>query len=213
VWHLDIEDFLDLRKNTGDERRRAHDMNTANWIPDLFMKRVETDGEWTLFNPSDVPDLHELYGKKFEERYLHYEREATQGKISLYRRLPALQLWRKMLSRLFETGHPWITWKDPSNLRSMQQHCGVIHSSNLCTEILLNTSKQETAVCNIGSLNLKAHIKDGEINREALQETITIAIRMLDNVIEINYYPTPEAKRAKPSTDPWGWGLWDFKMH
>lgn len=211
VWHLDIEDFLDLRKNTGDERRRAHDMNTANWIPDLFMKRIEEDGEWTLFNPSDVPDLHDLYGKKFEERYAHYEQETKNGKITLFKRLSAVELWRKILSRLFETGHPWITWKDPSNIRSAQQHCGVIHSSNLCTEILLNTSNKETAVCNLGSVNLKEHIKNGKIDDEKLKETIAIAMRMLDNVIDINYYPTPEAKRANSQHRPIGVGLMGFQ--
>ena len=211
IWHLDIEDFLDLRKNTGDERRRTHDMNTANWIPDLFMKRVEEEGDWTLFNPSDVPDLHDLYGKKFEERYAHYEQEAMLGKLTLFKRLSALELWRKILSRLFETGHPWITWKDPSNIRSVQKHCGVIHSSNLCTEILLNTSSKETAVCNIGSLNLKNHIADGKIDGEKLKETIAIAIRMLDNVIDINYYPTPEAKHANTLHRPIGLGVMGFQ--
>lgn len=211
VWHLDIEDFLDLRKNTGDERRRAHDMNTANWIPDLFMKRVEEDGEWILFNPSDVPDLHDLYGKKFEERYAHYEQETKCGKMTLFKRLSAVELWRKILSRLFETGHPWITWKDPSNIRSAQQHCGVIHSSNLCTEILLNTSKQETAVCNLGSVNLKEHIKDGKFDEEKLKETIAMAMRMLDNVIDINYYPTPEAQKANTHHRPVGLGLMGFQ--
>jgi ribonucleoside-diphosphate reductase alpha chain len=211
TWHLDVEDFLDLRKNTGDERRRAHDMNTANWIPDLFMKRVEEDGEWTLFNPSDVPDLHDLYGKKFEERYVHYEQETKNGNITLFKRLSAVELWRKMLSRLFETGHPWITWKDPSNIRSAQQHCGIVHSSNLCTEILLNTSSQETAVCNLGSINLKEHILDGKIDTEKLKETIFLAMRMLDNVIDINFYPTPEAKRANAYHRPVGLGMMGFQ--
>lgn len=211
VWHLDLEDFLDLRKNTGDERRRAHDMNTANWIPDLFMKRVEEEGEWTLFNPSDVPDLHDLYGKQFEERYSHYEQEAKCGKITLFKRMSAVELWRKILSRLFETGHPWVTWKDPSNVRSAQQHCGVIHSSNLCTEILLNTSKQETAVCNLGSINLKEHVKDGKIDEERLKETIAVAIRMLDNVIDINFYPTEEAQKANSCHRPIGLGLMGFQ--
>lgn len=211
VWHLDIEDFLDLRKNTGDERRRTHDMNTANWIPDLFMKRVEEDGEWTLFNPSDVRDLHDLYGKEFEERYCAYEQEVRTGRIQLYKRIPAVELWRKMLSRIFETGHPWITWKDPSNVRSTQQHCGVIHSSNLCTEILLNTSKEETAVCNIGSLNLKQHVVEGKLNYPLLQETIRIAIQMLDNVIDINFYPTVEAKKANMHHRPVGLGIMGFQ--
>jgi ribonucleoside-diphosphate reductase alpha chain len=211
IWHLDIEDFLDLRKNTGDERRRAHDMNTAVWIPDLLMKRIEEDGEWTLFNPSDVPDLHDLYGKKFDEQYLHYELQTKQGQITLFKRLSAVELWRKILSRLFETGHPWITWKDPSNIRSAQQHCGVIHSSNLCTEILLNTSSKETAVCNLGSVNIKEHIKEGKIDDIKLGETIGIAMRMLDNVIDINYYPTPEAKRANTLHRPIGLGLMGFQ--
>jgi ribonucleoside-diphosphate reductase alpha chain len=211
IWHLDIEDFLDLRKNTGDERRRTHDMNTANWIPDLFMKRVRENGDWTLFNPSDVSDLHNLYGKKFEERYCAYEKDAHEGKIQQYRKLSAVELWRKMLSRIFETGHPWITWKDPSNIRSAQKHCGIIHSSNLCTEILLNTSSTETAVCNIGSLNLTKHIFDGKLNHKLLQETINIAIRMLDNVIDINFYPTPEAKNANALHRPVGLGLMGFQ--
>lgn len=211
VWHLDIEDFLDLRKNTGDDRRRTHDMNTANWIPDLFMKRVEKDEEWTLFDPSDVPDLHDLYGKQFEERYTYYEQQVKEGKINLFKRLPAVELWRKMLSRLFETGHPWMTWKDPSNIRSPQKHCGVIHSSNLCTEILLNTSAQETAVCNLGSINLKEHIKEGKIEEEKLKETIFIAMRMLDNVIDINYYPIEEAKNANLRHRPVGLGLMGFQ--
>lgn len=211
TWHLDIEDFLDLRKNTGDERRRTHDMNTANWIPDLFMKRVRENGEWTLFNPSDVPDLHDLYGKKFEERYIQHENETMQGKIKLYKRIPAVELWRKMLSRLFETGHPWITWKDPSNIRSAQQHAGVIHSSNLCTEILLNTSKDETAVCNLGSINLKAHITNGQLDETKLKETIELAVRMLDNVIDINYYPTAEARQANIKHRPIGLGLMGFQ--
>lgn len=210
-WHLDVEDFLDLRKNTGDERRRTHDMNTANWIPDLFMKRVDEGGEWTLFNPSDVPDLHDLFGKQFEERYVHYEQETRLGKITLFKRISASEMWRKILSRLFETGHPWITWKDPSNIRSAQQHCGVIHSSNLCTEILLNTSNQETAVCNLGSVNLKEHIRNGKPDEDKLRETITIAMRMLDNVIDINYYPTPEAKNANTRHRPVGLGLMGFQ--
>ena len=172
TWHLDIEEFLDLRKNTGDERRRTHDMHTANWIPDLFMKRVSNEQEWTLFSPDEVADLHDLYGRAFEERYEHYEREAEAGRIKLSRKVSAVQLWRKMLTRLFETGHPWITWKDPSNLRSPQDHCGVVHSSNLCTEILLNTSRDETAVCNLGCINLRNHITDGKLDVEKLEETV-----------------------------------------
>lgn len=211
VWHLDFEDFLDLRKNTGDERRRTHDMNTANWIPDLFMKRVQEDGEWTLFNPSDVPDLHDLYGSPFAQRYAYYEDEAKHGKIKLSKRISAVELWRKMLSRLFETGHPWITWKDPSNIRSAQQHAGVIHSSNLCTEILLNTNKNETAVCNLGSINLKEHVENGKLNEEKLKETIEIALRMLDNVIDINFYPTLEAKQANSLHRPVGLGIMGFQ--
>src|SRR5918997_5227223 len=191
TWHLDIEEFLDLRKNTGDDRRRTHDMKTANWIPDLFFKRVRQEGQWTLFSPNDVPDLHDLYGRAFEERYEHYERLAAAGKIKLHRKVGAVELWRKMMTRLFETGHPWMTFKDPCNVRSPQDHCGVVHSSNLCTEITLNTSKDETAVCNLGSINLKAHVADGKLDLELLRDTIRIAMRMLDNVIDINYYPTP----------------------
>lgn len=211
TWHLDIEEFLDLRKNTGDDRRRTHDMHTANWIPDLFMKRVQQNAEWTLFSPDEVSDLHDLTGKAFEERYEEYERMADEGDMDLWRRMPAVDLWRKMLTRLFETGHPWITWKDPSNLRSPQDHAGVVHSSNLCTEILLNTSKDETAVCNLGSINLKAHIIDGELCLDLLQQTIRTAMRMLDNVIDINYYPTPEAKNANSRHRPVGLGLMGFQ--
>ncbi|MFM7056921.1 MAG: ribonucleoside-diphosphate reductase subunit alpha, partial [Planctomycetota bacterium] len=193
-WHLDIEEFLDLRKNTGDDRRRTHDMHTANWIPDLFMKRVQEERDWTLFSPDEVPDLHDLVGRQFEARYQHYEKLAEQGEIRMSRKVPALDLWRKMLTRLFETGHPWITWKDPSNVRSPQDHAGVVHSSNLCTEILLNTSPGETAVCNLGSINLLAHITNGHLNLEMLEQTVRTAMRMLDNVIDINYYPTQEAR-------------------
>ncbi|MCA8987518.1 MAG: ribonucleoside-diphosphate reductase subunit alpha, partial [Planctomycetaceae bacterium] len=210
-WHLDIEEFLDLRKNTGDDRRRTHDMHTANWIPDLFMKRVEANQEWTLFSPDEVSDLHNLTGRAFEERYCHYERLAEEGEIDLFRKVNALELWRKMLTRLFETGHPWITWKDPSNIRSPQDHCGVVHSSNLCTEILLNTSEGETAVCNLGSVNLKAHIIDGRLDLSLLQETVTTAMRMLDNVIDINYYPTAEAGNANKRHRPVGLGLMGFQ--
>jgi len=211
TWHLDIEDFLELRKNTGDERRRTHDMNTANWIPDLFMKRVVENGMWTLFSPNDVPDLHHLYGKTFEERYVEYERMAEQGKIRLFKRIEAGALWRKMLGMLYETGHPWITFKDPSNIRSPQDHVGVVHSSNLCTEILLNTSAEETAVCNLGSVNLLAHTTEKGIDRELLASTIRSAIRMLDNVIDINFYPTEEAKRANLRHRAIGLGLMGFQ--
>lgn len=211
TWHLDIEDFLELRKNTGDERRRTHDMNTANWIPDLFMKRVIENGEWTLFSPNDVPDLHHLYGKAFEERYTEYERLADEGRIKLFKKVEAAALWRKMLGMLYETGHPWITFKDPSNIRSPQDHAGVIHSSNLCTEILLNTSVDETAVCNLGSVNLVAHIKDGKIDADLLASTIRTAVRMLDNVIDINFYPTEEAKRANLRHRAIGLGLMGFQ--
>ncbi len=210
-WHLDIEEFLDLRKNTGDDRRRTHDMHTANWIPDLFMKRVRENGQWTLFSPDEVPDLHDLYGKKFQERYEHYEKLADEGKMRMFRRINALELWRKMLTRLFETGHPWITWKDPSNVRSPQDHVGVVHSSNLCTEILLNTSKAETAVCNLGSINMVAHVKDGKLDHEKLRETVTTAVRMLDNVIDINYYPTDEAGNSNRKHRPVGMGLMGFQ--
>lgn len=211
TWHLDIEDFLELRKNTGDDRRRTHDMNTANWIPDLFMKRVRENGTWTLFSPSDVPDLHDLYGSQFEQRYTEYETMADNGKIKLYKRLEAVQLWRKMLSMLFETGHPWITFKDPSNIRSPQDHVGVVHSSNLCTEILLNTSAEETAVCNLGSINLARHVNEKGLDEKQLASTIRTAIRMLDNVIDINFYPTIEAKRANLRHRPIGMGLMGFQ--
>ncbi len=210
-WHLDVEEFLDLRKNTGDERRRTHDMHTANWIPDLFMRRVHEGANWTLFSPDEVPDLHDLYGKAFEERYTHYEQQAADGKIRLSRQIPAQDLWRKMLTRVFETGHPWITFKDPSNIRSPQDHCGVVHSSNLCTEILLNTSADETAVCNLGSINMLNHITDGELDLEKLEETINTAVRMLDNVIDINFYPTEEAKNANHRHRPVGLGLMGFQ--
>lgn len=213
TWHLDIEDFLELRKNTGDERRRTHDMNTANWIPDLFMKRVEAAGHWTLFSPSDVPDLHHLYGSAFEKRYNEYEKMVEEGKIKLFKRVEALQLWRKMLSMLFETAHPWMTFKDPSNIRSPQDHAGVVHSSNLCTEILLNTSADETAVCNLGSINLDEHMhKDGSgIDETKLAATIRTALRMLDNVIDINFYPTVEARNANIRHRPVGLGIMGFQ--
>ena len=211
TWHLDIEDFLELRKNTGDERRRTHDMNTANWIPDLFIKRVRDGGEWTLFSPSDTPDLHHLYGSAFEKRYVEYERMVDEGKIKLFKRLEAVHLWRKMLSMLFETGHPWITFKDPSNIRSPQDHVGVVHSSNLCTEILLNTSETETAVCNLGSINLAMHVTRDGLDEKRLAITIRTAVRMLDNVIDINFYPTIEAKNANMRHRPIGLGLMGFQ--
>ncbi|HEX4128440.1 MAG TPA: ribonucleoside-diphosphate reductase subunit alpha [Pirellulales bacterium] len=211
TWHLDIEEFLELRKNTGDERRRTHDMNTANWIPDLFMRRVAENGTWTLFSPDDVRDLHDLYGQAFNERYEHYERLADDGRIALFKRLPAVELWRKMLSALFETGHPWITWKDPSNIRSPQDHAGVVHNSNLCTEILLNNSADETAVCNLGSINLAAHVADRELNVEQIANTVRTAVRMLDNVIDLNFYPTPEARSANMRHRPVGLGLMGFQ--
>ncbi len=211
TWHLDIEDFLELRKNTGDERRRTHDMNTANWIPDLFMKRVAENGTWTLFSPSDVPDLHDLYGKRFEQRYVEYEQKAERGELKLHKKIEAMGLWRKMLSMLFETGHPWITFKDPSNLRSPQDHCGVVHSSNLCTEILLNTSAEETAVCNLGSVNLVQHVTPQGLNRDLIAKTVRTAVRMLDNVIDINFYPTPEAKNANLRHRPVGLGIMGFQ--
>ncbi len=207
TWHLDIEDFLELRKNTGDERRRTHDMNTANWIPDLFMKRVQENGNWTLFSPSDVPDLHDLYGAAFEKRYAEYEKMTEDGTITLFKKVEATQLWRKMLSMLFETGHPWITFKDPSNIRSPQDHKGVVHSSNLCTEILLNTSEDETAVCNLGSINLAAHTTKDGLDKERLAKTIKTAVRMLDNVLDINFYPIEVARNANMRHRPIGLGL------
>ncbi|MFZ0566126.1 MAG: ribonucleoside-diphosphate reductase subunit alpha [Chlamydiales bacterium] len=211
TWHLDIEDFLELRKNTGDERRRTHDINTANWIPDLFIKRVINNESWTLFSPHEVPDLHNLYGKAFEEKYVEYEKRVEKGEITLFKKVEAVQLWRKMLGMLYETGHPWITFKDPSNLRSPQDHAGVVHSSNLCTEILLNTSADETAVCNLGSINLVAHLTEKGIHRELLASTIQTAIRMLDNVIDINFYPTEDAKRANLRHRAVGLGLMGFQ--
>lgn len=211
TWHLDIEDFLELRKNTGDERRRTHDMNTANWIPDLFMKRVAQNGMWTLFSPSDVPDLHDLYGKKFEDRYVEYEQKAERGEIKLSKKIEAVALWRKMLSMVFETGHPWITFKDPSNLRSPQDHVGVVHSSNLCTEILLNTSADETAVCNLGSVNLVRHIGKNGLDLDLLGKTVRTAVRMLDNVIDINFYPTAEARNSNLKHRPIGLGIMGFQ--
>ena len=211
TWHLDIEEFLELRKNTGDDRRRTHDMNTANWIPDLFMKRVFDDGDWTLFSPNDTPDLHDLYGKAFEERYEQYEAMAQSGELKLHKTIKAQALWRKMLGMIFETGHPWMTFKDPCNLRSPQQHCGVVHSSNLCTEITLNTSADEIAVCNLGSVNLPQHIENGELNTDKLRKTVRTAIRMLDNVIDINYYSVPQAERSNFKHRPIGLGLMGFQ--
>ncbi len=211
TWHYDIESFLELRKNTGDERRRTHDINTANWIPDLFMKRVIDNAEWTLFSPDETPDLHHIYGKKFEERYQEYERLAEQGKIHLFKKIPAVKLWRKMITMLFETGHPWITFKDPSNIRSPQDHVGTVHSSNLCTEITLNTSKDETAVCNLGSVNLPNHVTNGTINKDRMRETVRTAMRMLDNVIDLNYYPTKEAKQANMRHRPVGLGVMGYQ--
>jgi ribonucleoside-diphosphate reductase alpha chain len=215
TWHLDIEEFLELRKNTGDDRRRTHDMNTANWIPDLFMRRVMEKGNWTLFSPSDVPDLHDLFGLAFEKAYVAYEQKAARGEIKPSKTVPATDLWRKMLSMLFETGHPWITFKDPCNVRSPQQHVGVVHSSNLCTEITLNTSDTETAVCNLGSVNLSRHLKDSAngkvIDHEKLKKTITIAMRMLDNVIDINYYAVKKARDSNMRHRPVGLGLMGFQ--
>lgn len=215
-WHLDIEEFLDLRKNTGDERRRTHDMNTANWIPDLFMKRVIEGGNWTLFSPSDCPDLHEKVGVEFEKAYVGYEEKAARGNLTLFKTMPATNLWRKMLSMLFETGHPWITFKDPCNIRSPQQHVGVVHSSNLCTEITLNTNDTEIAVCNLGSVNLPAHLKqnaDGtlSLDHDKLQRTIKIAMRMLDNVIDINYYAVAKARNSNVRHRPVGLGMMGFQ--
>ena len=212
TWHLDIEEFLELRKNTGDERRRTHDMNTANWVPDLFMKRVEQDKNWTLFSPGETPDLHDLTGKMFEKRYEEYEEKAKTGEINQHKSVPAKELWRKMLTMLFETGHPWITFKDSCNLRSPQQHAGVIHSSNLCTEITLNTSAdKEIAVCNLGSVNLANHMKDGKLDEEKVKKTVSTAIRMLDNVININYYSVDTAKNSNYKHRPIGLGLMGFQ--
>jgi ribonucleoside-diphosphate reductase alpha chain len=212
TWHMDIEEFIELRKNTGDDRRRTHDMNTANWIPDLFMKRVFDDGPWTLFSPSEVPDLHDLTGKAFEERYEYYEALSQYpGKIKLFKTIQAKDLWRKMLSMLFETGHPWLTFKDPCNLRSPQQHVGVVHSSNLCTEITLNTNKDEIAVCNLGSINLPNHIVNGKLDTAKLKRTIDTAVRMLDNVIDINYYSVPQARNSNFKHRPVGLGIMGFQ--
>ena len=211
TWHLDIEEFLELRKNTGDDRRRTHDMNTANWVPDLFMRRVMENGPWTLFSPSEVPDLHDKFGAEFEAAYVAYEERAARGEIRPSKTLPAVDLWRKMLSMLFETGHPWITFKDACNLRSPQQHAGVVHSSNLCTEITLNTSDSETAVCNLGSVNLAQHLRDGRIDHDKLRRTVSTAMRMLDNVIDINYYAVKKARDANLRHRPVGLGVMGFQ--
>ena len=216
TWHLDIEEFLELRKNTGDDRRRTHDMNTANWIPDLFMKRVMEGKDWTLFTPSTCPDLHDKFGKDFEQAYVAYEQKAAAGELKPFKTVPALQLWRKMIGMLFETGHPWITFKDPCNIRSPQQHIGVVHSSNLCTEITLNTNEEEIAVCNLGSVNLTAHmIADASgklvLDHAKLQKTVRTAMRMLDNVIDINYYAVAKAKNSNLKHRPVGMGIMGFQ--
>ncbi len=207
TWHYDIEDFIELRKNTGDDRRRTHDTNTANWIPDLFMKRVISDGDWTLFSPDETPELHHIYGKAFEQKYMEYEAKADRGEINLFKKIRAIDLWRKMINSLYSTGHPWITFKDPSNLRSPQDHVGVVHSSNLCTEITLNTSAEETAVCNLGSINIVRHVENGVLNKEKLKDTTEKAMRMLDNVIDLNFYPTKEAKVSNMRHRPVGLGI------
>jgi ribonucleoside-diphosphate reductase alpha chain len=211
TWHVDIEEFLDLRKNTGDDRRRTHDMNTANWIPDLFMSRVESGGHWTLFSPDEVPDLHDLFGKPFKAAYEAYEAKADRSELKVYKRVAALDLWRKMLTMLFETGHPWITFKDACNLRSPQQHAGVVHSSNLCTEITLNTSADEVAVCNLGSVNLAAHVTPDGLDEARIAATVKTAMRMLDNVVDINFYTIPEARRSNLRHRPVGLGLMGFQ--
>ena len=210
-WHWDIEDFLELRKNTGDERRRTHDMNTANWIPDLFMKRVQNDEMWSLFSPDETSDLHHVYGKEFEKRYTEYEKKGKAGQLELFRQMKARDLWKKMLTMLYETGHPWVTFKDPCNVRSPQDHVGVVHSSNLCTEITLNTSAEETAVCNLGSINLEQHVTDGKLDEALIARTTTTAIRMLDNVIDVNFYPTKEAKNSNLRHRPIGLGVMGFQ--
>jgi ribonucleoside-diphosphate reductase alpha chain len=211
TWHIDVEEFIELRKNTGDDRRRTHDMNTANWIPDLFMQRVVEEGEWTLFSPSETGDLHDLVGEAFAKRYAEYEEKAARGEIKVFKKIRAVDLWRKMLAMLFETGHPWMTFKDPCNLRSPQSHVGVVHSSNLCTEITLNTSDDEIAVCNLGSVNLAAHVKDGALDLAKLERTVTTAMRMLDNVIDYNYYSVPQARRSNLRHRPVGLGIMGFQ--
>jgi len=211
TWHMDIEEFLELRKNTGDDRRRTHDMNTSNWVPDLFMKRVMENAEWTLFSPSDVPDLHDLFGQAFEAAYTRYEEKAARGEIKVFKKIAAIGLWRKMISMLFETGHPWITFKDACNVRYTNQHVGVVHSSNLCTEITLHTNDNEIAVCNLGSVNLANHIQDGGLDLEKLQKTIRTAMRMLDNVIDINFYNVGKARNSNLKHRPVGLGTMAFQ--
>ncbi|SNS43178.1 ribonucleoside-diphosphate reductase alpha chain [Granulicella rosea] len=211
TWHVDIEEFLDLRKNTGDDRRRTHDMNTANWVPDLFLERVEADAHWTLFSPDEAPDLHDLYGNAFAERYAYYEAKAARGEMRVTKTLRAVELWRRMLTMIFETGHPWITFKDPCNLRSPQQHAGVVHSSNLCTEITLNTSNKEIAVCNLGSVNLANHVTSAGIDQARLKKTVHTAMRMLDNVIDINFYTVPEARYSNLRHRPVGLGVMGYQ--
>ncbi|MDX8048864.1 ribonucleoside-diphosphate reductase subunit alpha [Lentzea sp. BCCO 10_0798] len=211
TWHIDVEEFLDLRKNTGDERRRTHDMNTANWVPDEFLRRVRANGQWTLFSPDEVPDLHDAFGSEFAEKYRAYEERAGNGEIKVFRRVQAVDLWRRMLTMLFETGHPWITFKDPCNLRSPQQHSGVVHSSNLCTEITLNTAADEVAVCNLGSVNLARHVTEAGIDHARLEKTVRTAVRMLDNVIDVNYYTIPEARNSNLKHRPVGLGLMGFQ--
>jgi ribonucleoside-diphosphate reductase alpha chain len=211
TWHIDIEEFLDLRKNTGDDRRRTHDMNTANWVPDLFMQRVKQDGPWTLFSPDETPELHDLYGPAFALTYEAYEAKAARGELTVFKQVRAVDLWRRMLTMLFETGHPWITFKDPCNIRSPQQHCGVVHSSNLCTEITLNTSDDEVAVCNLGSVNLVNHVTPQGLDRAKLARTVAIAMRMLDNVLDVNFYTIPEARRSNMRHRPVGLGLMGFQ--
>jgi ribonucleoside-diphosphate reductase alpha chain len=211
TWHIDVEEFLDLRKNTGDERRRTHDMNTANWVPDEFLRRVRANGRWTLFSPDEVPDLHDAFGDDFARKYRAYEEKADRGEIRVFRRVQAVDLWRRMLTMLFETGHPWITFKDPCNLRSPQQHSGVVHSSNLCTEITLNTSVDEVAVCNLGSVNLARHVTEQGIDHARLEKTVRTAVRMLDNVIDVNYYTIPEARSSNLKHRPVGLGLMGFQ--
>jgi ribonucleoside-diphosphate reductase alpha chain len=210
TWHLDVEEFLELRKNTGDERRRTHDMHTANWIPDLFMRRVAADGQWTLFSPNEVPDLHDLYGAAFEQAYVAHEERADRGELATFKRVSAVSLWRKMLSMLYETGHPWLAFKDPCNVRSPQRHVGVVHSSNLCTEITLNTSDDEIAVCNLGSVNLANHVTPDGLDQAHLARTVRTALRMLDNVIDINYYSVPQARRSNLRHRPVGLGIMGF---